>query len=673
MSTVTSDEKNPVASAIQIGESNSYESDNGSNSINGQLHLQSNVSDEEKGHNDKKNYTFTSNTTSDEENTSDDNINNKSIDTKDLYTKPVSLVIRKTELLSESYKAWYFQVILLFSAFICGYGYGLDGNIRYIYTGYATASYSEHSLLSTINVINAVVSAVSQIVYARLSDVYGRLTLFIVAIVLYSMGTIIQCQAYDVQRYAAGAIFYNAGYVGVILILLLIMSDFSSLKWRLFYQFVPTWPFIINTWISGNITSRADPIHNWSWDIGMWAFIFPLSCIPLIACMIHMRWRVRDNEEWKVLQREKTFFQNHGLWITLRDLFWKLDVIGLIFMGAALGCILVPLTLAGGVKSSWNDSRLIGTFVLGWVLIPILICWEWKYARFPLVPYNLVKDRGVWSAMAISFLIDFIYYMAADYLYTVLVVGVKQSVKAATRISSLSSFVSTVASPIIALIMSRFSRMKPFIIIGCSLWFLSMGLLYHFRGGEESKSGIIGALCVWGIGTTLFTYPVTASVQAVTSHENMATVTALNYTLYRIGSAIGAAVSGAIWTQTLYKQLLKGLKDVKLATDAYSSPYVFITNYAWGTPEREVMVNAYKYVQRLETIVAVVFCAPLVIFSLCLRDAKLTDQVAHDDIPEGEYIDKSSSDPIWDFFVNIANKIKGTISSKGKSQIEDSD
>ncbi|CCK72376.1 siderophore transporter KNAG_0J02980 [Huiozyma naganishii CBS 8797] len=572
--------------------------------------------------------------------------------------KKKTLTIRKTELLSKSYDKWYLQAILLFSAFVCGYGYGLDGNIRYIYTGYATSSYSEHSLLSTINVINAVVSAASQIVYARLSDIYGRMSLLVVAIVLYAVGTIIQCQAYDVQRYAAGSIFYNAGYVGVILILLLILSDFSSLRWRLFYQFVPTWPFIINTWISGNITQKANPLKHWSWDIGMWAFIFPLSCVPILCCMIHMHWRVRNDPEWKELQGEKTYFQIHGWKVTLKTLFWKLDVVGVLLMVACLGCILVPLTLAGGVSSKWNHSNIIGPFVLGFVLIPIFSYWEARWATNPLVPYKLVKDRGVWAALGISFLIDFIFYMAVDYLYTVLIVAVHESVKSATRISSLSSFVSTVASPIVALALTRVTRMKPVIIVGCSLWLLAMGLLYHFRGGRESHSGIIGALCVWGLGTTLFTYPVTVSVQAATNHDNMATVTALNYTLYRIGSAVGAAVSGAIWTQTLYKQLLKRIGNSELATKAYASPYTFITTYTWGTPEREAMVQAYRYVQRLETIVAVVFCAPLIMFSLCLRDAKLTDEVAHEDISEGEYIEKASGDPIGEFFAKLFKKTK---------------
>ncbi|EHN02180.1 Arn1p [Saccharomyces cerevisiae x Saccharomyces kudriavzevii VIN7] len=567
-----------------------------------------------------------------------------------------SLIIKQTEIIGTAYNKWYLQAILLFSAFVCGYGYGLDGNIRYIYTGYATSSYSKHSLLSTINVINAVVSAASQIIYARLSDVFGRLYLFISAVILYVVGTIIQSQAYDVQRYAAGAIFYNAGYVGVILILLIILSDFSSLKWRLLYQFAPTWPFIINTWIAGNITSRANPVVNWSWDVGMWAFIFPLSCIPIVLCMLHMQWRAGKTPEWQELKGQKSYYQEHGLMKILEQLFWKLDVIGVLLMGCSLGCILVPLTLAGGVKTTWNDSRLIGPFVLGFVLIPILWVWEYSYARDPILPYKLVKDRGVWSSMGISFLIDFIYYMAADYLYTVMIVAVNESIKSATRISTLSSFVSVVASPFFGLLMTRCTRLKPFIMSGCSLWMLAMGLLYRFRGGSESHSGIIGALCVWGVGTTLFTYPVTVSVQSAVSHENLATVTALNYTMYRIGSAVGSAVSGAIWTQTLYKQIVKRMGDVALAASAYDSPYVFIETYTWGTPQRVALMGAYKYVQRLETIVALVFCVPLIALSLCLRDPRLTDTVAVENIKDGEYVDTKDSDPILEWFEKIPSK-----------------
>ena len=132
-----------------------------------------------------------------------------------------------------------------------------------------------------------------------------------------------------------------------------------------------------------------------------------------------------------------------------------------------------------------------------------------------------------------------------------------------------------------------------------------------------------------------------------------------NYTLYRIGAAVGAAVSGAIWTQTLYKDLLNRLDDAALAMSAYSEPYSFIITHTWNTPERDAMVQSYRYVQRLETIVALVFTVPLLVFSFFLRDPPLTDKVAQDNIEEGEYINVNHNDPITDWFSSRFERLRG--------------
>ena len=44
-----------------------------------------------------------------------------------------SLVIRKAELMAKQYDTWFLKSLFLFSAFLCSFGYGLDGNIRGIY------------------------------------------------------------------------------------------------------------------------------------------------------------------------------------------------------------------------------------------------------------------------------------------------------------------------------------------------------------------------------------------------------------------------------------------------------------------------------------------------------------------------------------------------------------
>lgn len=53
--------------------------------------------------------------------------------------------------------------------------------------------------------------AAAQPVYARF-DIFGRLELLIVSIIFYLVGTIIESQAYDAQRYAGGAVLYQIGY-----------------------------------------------------------------------------------------------------------------------------------------------------------------------------------------------------------------------------------------------------------------------------------------------------------------------------------------------------------------------------------------------------------------------------------------------------------------------------
>ena len=122
-------------------------------------------------------------------------------------------------------------------------------------------------------------------------------------------------------------------------------------------------------------------------------------------------------------------------------MFWELDVIGIILMIAVFALILTPLTVAGGVSKEWKTAHVIAPLVVGICCIPVFILWERSCAH-PLLPFRLLKDRGVWAALGMACILDFAWYMQGDYLYTVLIVAFDESVKAATRVSSLYSFVS---------------------------------------------------------------------------------------------------------------------------------------------------------------------------------------------------------------------------------------
>lgn len=569
-----------------------------------------------------------------------------------------SLVIRKAEIMARQYDTWFYQTIFLLSAFICSYGYSLDSSIRDIYMTYAANDYDTHSLLTTIGIVNMMISAVAQLFFAGLSDVFGRLSLMIVAIVFYVVGTVIQSQAYDIQKYCAGSVFYNVGLVGVMLQVTLFLSDNSSLRWRVLYNFVPAWPAIINMWVSGNIVEVANPLENWSWNIAMWAFIFPLSCIPLIVCVLHMRWKASKTPEWMELKQEKTFYQTHGLIQTLVQLFWKLDIIGLLLLTASMGCILVPLTIAGGIENEWKTGKIIGPLVLGVFLVPVTIYWESQWAKAPFAPFKLLKDRGIWAPMWMMFLVCFVYVMAAGYLYTILLVGMNQTDLSATRIMNLYSFVAGIYSPVFGFMVARTRRLKLYMIFGACLYFVVMGLFFRYRGGIGSAAGVIGAMVVWGVASCMYDYPVTTAAQSVTSHEHMATVTALLMTIFSIGGAVGSSVSGAIWTNLLYPRLLKNLGgDADLAAIAYDSPLDFILDYEWGTPIRAAMVEAYEHVQRYEVLVGLVFCVPMLILTFCIRDPKLVNEFGQQ-LNEGECVETEGEDPISEWISSRIKKLR---------------
>lgn len=84
----------------------------------------------------------------------------------------------------------------------------------------------------------------------------------------------------------------------------------------------------------------------------------------------------------------------------------------------------------------------------------------------------------------------------------------------------------------------------------------------------------------------------------------------------------------------------------------------YIAQYPWGTPVRDGVVQAYRYVQKYEVLVALVFTAPLFVFSLCLRDPPLTNEVAHENIKQGEYVDVEDDDPVANWIHDKWSRIR---------------
>ncbi|KAJ6089218.1 hypothetical protein N7499_004065 [Penicillium canescens] len=546
--------------------------------------------------------------------------------------------VRRIEVITSHFRM-FDRVCLFIAIFLIAYVYGLDGTVRYTYQAYATQSYGQHSLLATINVLRAVIAAAAQPTAAKVADVFGRAELIVVSIIFYTVGTVVETCAKNVSAFAAGAVIHQIGYTSIMLLVEVLIADVTSSRSRLLFSYVPALPFIINTWISGNLTEAVLKVTTWQWGIGMFAIIYPMCALPLLTVLFVVQ---RRSTKAGVLESYKSSFELLGGKQMVVELFWHLDVVGIILMIVMLACILVPFTLAGGVTAQWKTAKVIVPLVIGFLLIPVWVYWE-RICKHPMVPFKLLQDRAVWGALGIPIMLNTAWHLQGDFLYTVLYVSFDESILSATRITSLYSFVSVITGVILGFIVMRVRQLKPFIVAGTLLFMVAFGILIYYRGGasSSSQSGVIGAQVLLGIAGGMFPYPAQASIQVASKHEHLAVITGLYLATYNIGSALGNTISGAIWNQVLPGELIRRLGNETLAAYVYAKPLVFAAETPVGTPDRDNVILAYQHTQRLLCITGICLTVPLIAFALVIRNPTLTKEQtlakAEAEIRDSEY------------------------------------
>ncbi|CAO3618017.1 unnamed protein product [Cunninghamella blakesleeana] len=517
---------------------------------------------------------------------------------------------------------------LLFGIFLVAYAYTLDSKTRSVFQSHATDSFKKHSLISTINLVQSVSAAAIQPPLSKLANTFGRVELISFAIILYIIGTAVEASSQNVQTYAGGQVLFTLGMRSFQLLFEILLADVSSLRNRVVFSFIPGLPTLINSWVAGDVTSAILANSSWGWGIGMWAIIVPAASIPIFISLILSTRRAKKEGKFDNIQ---STFSGNSLWENTVILFWRLDIIGIFLLAAMLSLLLIPLTIAGGVGSRWNHADVISMLVIGFAIVPVFVVWESKYAKYPCIPFHLLKNRVVLTCLFIGIVNQACWFMQGDYLYTVLLVSFNESSKSATRITSLYSFTAMLTGTIAGFVVRYVRRVKWCAVMGSILYCLGLGLMIKFRTSRDNGyAGVIGAQIVLGIGGGLIPYPVQAHIQTESKHEHVAIITAIFLTSRHIGSAIGNAISGAIWTNTLPNGMVDNFQSIAngtaLAHEAYGSPLTFIKGYPLGTPERIGMIAAYDNTQKILTITGCALSVPVILAALTLSNPVLGDE-----------------------------------------------
>ncbi|CAG8893624.1 unnamed protein product [Penicillium salamii] len=504
------------------------------------------------------------------------------------------------------------------SIFLMAFCTSLEGQTVMSLSAYATSAFSKHSLISTVLVIQNVVNAVIKPPMAKVADVFGRFEAFCLSILIYVLGYIQMAGSTNVQTYASAQIFYSAGSTGLQILQQVFIADSSDLLNRAFLALLPEFPFLVTVWLGPTIAGAVLRTSSWRWGYGMWAVILPASFLPLaLTLLFNQRKAQRLNLIKKRTKRHTSFV---GI---LRRTWYDLDVGGLVLLSAAVTLILVPLTLAATAKNGWKNAGILVMMVLGVACLCLLPLWESnkKLAPKPLLSLHLLKQKTALAGCALAFWYFMAFYFSVQpYLYSYLQVVQGYDVATAGRVTQTFAFTSTIAAFSVSLLIKYTRRYRIYVTIGCVVY-------------------MTGTQVIVGIGGGLVNVPVQLGVQASASHQEVAAATAMFLTSMEMGGAVGAAISGAVWSSAIPHKLLQYLpEETKGQAGDIFGKLTTALSYPMGSPTRIAINRAYQETMHRLLTLAVIATLPLIPLSLIMVNYKLDKMGYGNSEPQGHLV-----------------------------------
>lgn len=501
--------------------------------------------------------------------------------------------------------AWSLKALILAYAviwcvyFVQGIVTGVSGALL----PYVTSDFAAHSLIPTTGVLSQVIGGVTNLCIAKILDVFGRHSGFLLCVVIATLGLIMSASCNGVEAYAASQVFYTVGVNGLGYCLSVFIADTSSLRHRGLMQALLNSPYIITAWLAGPISTSFLNGPGWRWAFGMESVLLPVVGFSLFALfMYHYRKAKRQGIIPAREQRGRTFFQSVVHYAQ------EFDVLGLLLLSAGFAFLLLPFNLYTMEAKGWGSALIICFLIFGVLFIAGFVIWERFFARICITPWETLKDRTVLGTCMVGFALFVSYSCWNGYFSSFLQVVNGLSVTDASYIVQSGTVVQILANITAGAVISYTGRYKPIsVFLAFPLIVLGTGLLIYFRQPSHHVGYI--AMCNvflnFGFGILMLTVEIGILAAAAAQQYFAISIALLNLFCY-IGNAVGYTISAAIWQGTFPEKLALHLPPEAQGnlTAIYSSIEEQLA-YEWGSPTRLAIQHAYGDTFRLLLIAGV--------------------------------------------------------------------
>ncbi|KAK9471357.1 MFS multidrug transporter-like protein [Dipodascopsis tothii] len=381
---------------------------------------------------------------------------------------------------------------------------------------------------------NLIANTTFQSLYGRLSDIFGRKGVYLSALVVFGIATVMSGVSRTATQLFVFRGFVGAGGGGVQSLTMIIVSDVVTLQDRGKYQGLLS--FFIGLGQAIGPFMNALLIDHISWRVIYW-ILGPLT----IACLVITHFIVPSSHI-------------HG---NLKEKILKVDFMGIVLCSGAIVLVLVPVS-SGGSVYKWNSAVVISLLTIGGLLFASFLLVEIRVAKLPMMPLRIFKVWPVAAMMIQNILIGMYYYCVLNYqsAYFQNVRGFSLLKSAALQVPLSISL--SLASICCGQLMARFQRTGFIIRSGGCL--LVVGTTMQCMFNRYSTIGyIVAAQIFQGIGVGATLQPVLVAMQANSPKADRAVIISVRGFVRAFGGAVGLAIANAILSNVLIRNLPSGL------------------------------------------------------------------------------------------------------------------
>jgi EmrB/QacA subfamily drug resistance transporter len=222
----------------------------------------------------------------------------------------------------------------------------------------------------------------------------------------------------------------------------------------------------------------------------------------------------------------------------------RLDIPGLALISG--GLLAIVWALVKGNELGWTDPQIVGSFVIGAILVVAFAIWEARTAE-PMLPLRLFRSRAFSAANAVSLLMTFGMFGSIFLLAQFFQVVQGYSPLQAGLRTLPWTFMPVIVAPIAGLLSTR-TGTRPLLVLGMVLQAVALAWISLIITPTVEYLAMVPAFILAGTGMGLFFAPIANVVLSAVRPEEEGKASGANNAIRELGGVFGVAVLAAVFT-----------------------------------------------------------------------------------------------------------------------------